>query len=171
MTLNKTFKVLFISILTVTLITSTYCFFLSKPAAPELTFKTITNKDINLQQLQGQPVLVTFWASNCPSCLKEIPHFKSLYQDYHQRGLEIIAIAMHYDRPNYVVQASKTHQIPYDIVLDLRQKFALAFGGVSLTPTTILINPQGEIEYQITGVFDLQAMQTRIETLLTPQGT
>ncbi|BCG64388.1 MAG: hypothetical protein methR_P2161 [Methyloprofundus sp.] len=171
MTQNKTFKVLFISLLTVTLITSTYFFFSSKPAVPELTFKTITNKDINLQQLQGRPVLVTFWASNCPSCLKEIPHFKSLYQDYHQRGLEIIAIAMHYDRPNYVVQASKTHKIPYDIVLDLRKKYALAFGDVSLTPTTILINPQGEIEQQITGTFDLADIQARIESLLTPQGT
>jgi peroxiredoxin len=168
MPLSKTYKILFISLLTVTLITY---FFLSKPTAPTLTFKTITNKTINLQQLQGQPVLVTFWASNCPSCLKEISHFKDLYQNYHHRGLEIIAIAMHYDRPNYVVQASKIHQIPYDIVLDLRQKFALAFGDVSLTPTTILINPQGKIEQQITGTFDLADMQTHIESLLTPHGT
>jgi len=138
----------------------------NSPPAPDVSFKTISNKTIQLKSLQGKAVLITFWASNCPSCLKEIVDFKRLYQDYHQKGLEIIAIAMQYDRPNYVVNASKSYQIPYHIVLDLDGKLATAFGDVSLTPSTFLVNPKGGIAFQVTGAFDLEAMQKRIEVML-----
>ena len=164
---NSKNKTLFITLGIFLLIIAGYTIFPSKPVpAPDVSFKTITNKTIQLKDLQGKVVLITFWASNCPSCLKEIPDFKRLYQDYHQSGLEIIAIAMYYDRPNYVVDTSKAYEIPYDIVLDLDMNLATAFGDVSLTPTTFLLNPKGEIIFQITGTFDLKAMQKRIESIL-----
>ncbi len=134
--------------------------------APDITLKTIRNTQVQLHQLKGKVVLVTFWASNCKSCLAEIEDLKSLYQDYHEKGLELFAISMYYDRPNYVVAASKDHQIPYDIVLDLRGGIAKAFGQVELIPTTFLIDTTGDIVYQTTGVFDLPEMQTRIQSLL-----
>jgi len=144
-----------------------YTLFVSKPPpAPNVSFKTITNKTIHLKDLQGKAVIITFWASNCPSCLKEISDFKRLYQDYHQSGLEIIAIAMYYDRPNYVVDTSKSYKIPYDIVLDLDMNLASAFGDVKLTPTSFLLNPKGDIIFQRTGIFDLKAMQKRVESIL-----
>jgi peroxiredoxin len=139
--------------------------------APNISFKTIRNTDIQLQNLQGKVVLITFWASNCKSCLAEIEDLKSLYQDYHEQGLELFAISMYYDRPNYVVAASKYHKIPYDIVLDLRGGIAKAFGQVQLIPTTFLIDTTGDIVYQTTGVFNLAEMQTRIQSLLNlPKG-
>ncbi len=147
-----------------------YLLTLQNTNAPDITFKTIDNKIIDLKQLQGNPVLISFWASNCPSCIQEISDFKALYQDYHSQGLEIIAVAMFYDRPNYVVETKKNYQIPYPIVLDLQQKIAIAFGDIQFTPTTLLINSSGKIVYQITGMFDLNNMRTRIELLLTPQG-
>ena len=41
--------------------------------APDVTFTTITGKKIALKELRGKPVIVTFWATDCPACLKEIP--------------------------------------------------------------------------------------------------
>ena len=162
---NSKNKILFITLSIFLLIAGGYSIFLSKPApAPDVSFKTITNKTIRLKDLQGKAVLITFWASNCTSCIKEIPHFISLYNDYHQTGLEIIAIAMYYDRPNYVVDTSKTYQIPYDIVLDLDMQLATVFDDVSLTPTTFLINPAGQIVYKTTGLIDLANIQSRIES-------
>ena len=162
---NRT-QFILLSVLLMTVI-GLFAFTLQPTPAPGVSVKTITNKTIDLKQLHGKVVLITFWASNCPSCLKEIAHFKRLYNDYHKSsGLEIIAIAMHYDRPNYVVDTSKNYQIPYDIVLDLNNRLAIAFGDVSLTPTTFLINPKGEIAFQTTGTFDLRDMQVRIESML-----
>jgi len=143
---------------------------LAASPAPDINFKTLRNTQIQLKELRGKVILVTFWASNCPSCITEIEDFKSLYEDYHEQGLELFAVSMAYDRPNYVVAAAKNHQIPYNIVLDLRGNIAKAFGQIQLVPTTLLIDSSGEVIYQTTGVFDLQTMQSRIELLLNKKG-
>jgi thiol-disulfide isomerase/thioredoxin len=132
------------------------------PIAPETTFSTITGKKIALSELRGKPVIVTFWATDCASCIKEIPQLIALYQQYHEQGLEIIAVAMAYDPPNHVLELSHAQQLPYDVALDLQSENAHAFGDVSLTPTTFLIAPDGAIALQKTGLFDLTEMKTQL---------
>ncbi len=134
--------------------------------APDVTFTTITGKKITLKDLHGKPVVVTFWATDCPGCMKEIPHLIDLYTHYHKQGLEIIAVAMYYDPPNHVVAMTTDQQLPYDVALDLKAEHADAFGDVQLIPSTFLIGPDGLIDLKITGVFDPAEMKTRIETLI-----
>lgn len=133
--------------------------------APDVTFTTITGKKIALRALRGKPVIVTFWATDCPGCIKEIPHFIDLYKQYHQQGLEIIAVAMYYDPPNHVVTMTKDQQLPYDVALDLKAEHAHAFGDVQLIPSTFLITPDGWLALKKTGAFDPVEMKTRIEAL------
>ncbi len=132
------------------------------PIAPETTFSTITGKKIVLSELRGKPVIVTFWATDCASCIQEIPHLVELYRQYHDKGLEIIAVAMSYDPPNHVIDMSKAQQLPYNVALDMQAENAHAFGDVSLTPTTFLIAPNGRIALQKTGLFDLTEIKTQL---------
>lgn len=133
---------------------------------PDTTFTTITGERITLKALQGKPVLVTFWATSCPSCIKEIPHLVALYKQFHPKGLEIIAIAMVYDPPNRVVGMTHEQNLPYPIVLDITSEHAKAFGRVWATPTTLLISPDGSVTKRDVGAFDPNDMQTCIEQLL-----
>jgi len=133
---------------------------------PDEQFTTISGKKIALHTLRGRPVLVTFWATDCPACIQEIPHLLTLYRQFHQRGLEIIAVAMYYDPPNHVAAMAKARQLPYDIALDLRGAHALAFGNVQLIPTTFLISPEGKIVLRKTGAFNVLQMQNSIEKML-----
>ncbi|MDD5411729.1 MAG: TlpA disulfide reductase family protein [Methylobacter sp.] len=135
-------------------------------SAPDVTFTTITGKKIDLKDLSGKPVMVTFWATDCPSCVKEIPHLIDLYTQYHAQGFEMIAVAMYYDPPNHVVDMTKARQLPYDVALDLKSELAHAFGDVMFTPSTFLIAPDGSVALRKTGIFDLAEMKTRIESLL-----
>lgn len=132
------------------------------PIAPETTFSTITGKKIALHELRGKPVIVTFWATDCASCIQEIPHLIELYQQYHDKGLEIIAVAMSYNPPNHVIEMTKALQLPYHVALDMQAENAHAFGDVSLTPTTFLIAPNGQIALQKTGLFDLTEIKTQL---------
>lgn len=134
--------------------------------APDVTFTTITGKKIALKDLLGKPVIVTFWATDCPACIKEIPDLIDLYKQYHKQGLEIIAVAMYYDPPNHVVTLTENQQLPYNVALDLKAEHAHAFGGVQLIPSTFLIGTDGLIALKKTGAFDPAEMKTRIETLL-----
>ncbi len=136
-------------------------------AAPNLIFTTIYGKKIQLSKLIGKPVIVTFWATDCASCIKEIPQLIELYNNFHTKGLEIIAVAMYYDPPNHVLEMSKAKQIPYDVALDLKAEHAFAFGQVQLTPTTFLISPSGDISMKIEGLLNMPKLQQLIQNLIT----
>ncbi len=136
------------------------------PSAPAVAFKTIDNQSFKLRDFRGAPVIVTFWATNCPSCLKEIPDFLTLYRQYHSQDLEIIAVSMPYDIPSHVVALKKRLSIPYPLVLDLQGQINSAFGGVALTPTSFVISADGRIVWRHTGRFSLKEMKEKIEGLL-----
>lgn len=138
----------------------------SPEVSPELNFTTITGKQFSLNSIRGKPVLITFWATDCPSCIKEIPHLIELYESYHPKGLEIIAIAMAYNPPNYVVAMTKEKALPYDVVFDLNGNYAHAFGDINLTPNSFLIAPDGSIILHKLGLLDLDKMKTAIEELI-----
>ncbi|GAB6142040.1 TlpA disulfide reductase family protein [Methylosoma difficile] len=134
--------------------------------APDVRFTTITGHTVALSHLRGKTVLVTFWSSDCKSCVKEMPDFAELYRIYHPQGLEIIAVAMAYDPPSHVVAMAEARHLPYPVALDLDSGHAKAFGNVSLTPSTFLISPSGIIVRKLTGLFDIEEMKTAIEQLL-----
>lgn len=134
--------------------------------APDDTFITLAGHNIALADLRGKPVLVTFWATDCPACIKEIPDLVALYRQYHPRGLEIIAVNMYYDPPSHVVAMAEARQLPYPVALDLSAGHAREFGGVSLTPSTFLIGPDGVIARRYTGVFDPAELSAHIEHFL-----
>ena len=134
--------------------------------APPLLAKTLDGRTLTLEQLRGRPVLITFWATTCPSCIQEMPHLVELYQEFQPRGLEIIGVAMSYDPEQQVRALVEQRQIPYPIVLDTSGSIAREFNNVQLTPTTVLISPEGRImEYRL-GLLDLPKLRSTLHTLL-----
>ena len=59
----------------------------SASQAPEVTFITLTGQKIALKALRGKPVIITFWATDCPGCIKEMPHLINLYNQYRNFSL------------------------------------------------------------------------------------
>jgi len=134
--------------------------------APEVNFKIVDGRTLSPSQLKGQPVLVVFWATSCVGCIKEMPHLIELYQELAPRGLEIIAVAMAYDPPNQVMEMRRRKQIPYPIALDIQGDVASAFGDVRLTPTTFLIDSQGQVAFQKTGMLNMIRMRQKVLSML-----
>lgn len=134
---------------------------------PELELTTISGEKIQLTSLRGRPVLINFWATSCPGCIKEMPHLIELHNTYASKGLKIIGISMPDDRPDHVMRMAKQKALPYTIAMDINKKAVKAFGGVNLTPTTFLISPDGTIVRQKIGEFNMPVFKKHIESLLT----
>lgn len=116
-----------------------------KQAAPDVTFTNLKGEKISSQSLRGKVVLVNFWATSCSTCVAEMPSMMATYDKFHDKGLEFVAVAMSYDRPDYVVNYAETRKLPFHVALDLKGQIADAFGDVKLTPTTFLIDKDGNI--------------------------
>ncbi|MBI5041871.1 MAG: TlpA family protein disulfide reductase [Gammaproteobacteria bacterium] len=134
--------------------------------APALTVRTLDGAEINLATLRGKPVLVTFWATSCPGCVKEIPHLIDLHREFAPQGLQILAIAMSYDPPNHVMAMRDARKMPYPIALDIDGNAARAFGDVNLTPTSFLNAPDVRIVRQKIGEMDMAEVRAQLHTLL-----
>lgn len=134
--------------------------------APDITLQLIDGKKLKLSSLKGKPVLITFWATSCPGCIKEMPHLIELYHELHSKGLEVIGIAMPYDRPDYVMEMVKSKNVPYLIAFDLKSEAVRAFGNVSLTPTTFLIDSRGKIVKKKIGEMNMDVWKKRIISIL-----
>lgn len=135
-------------------------------SSPDISLAGIDGNVLNLADYRGRPLLVTFWATTCPGCLREIPHLVELYNELSPLGLEIIAIAMDYDPPNHVLAMQKTRQIPYPVALDIHADAARAFGNVRLTPTSFLIAPDGRIVLRKIGEMNMDKLRRDILGML-----
>ena len=140
---------------------------MDKPGAPPSTFTTLEGKTLTLDELRGKVVLVNFWATSCPGCVKEMPDMVEIYKQYKARGFEIIAVAMSYDPPNYVQSFVQTRQLPFPVALDVNGEHARAFGNVQLTPTTFIIGKDGHILEQKLGEIDFVRLRALLDRELS----
>jgi peroxiredoxin len=135
-------------------------------AAPAVTFTSLQGERIATGDLRGRVVLVNFWATDCVVCVKEMPRMVTTYRKYQPRGFELIAVAMRYDPPNYVLNYAEKNALPFRVALDPMGQLAQAFGDVKLTPTTIVIDKRGNIVARIIGEPDFAKLEALIEAKL-----
>jgi len=139
--------------------------------APDIKLTITDGSIIDLKDLRGKPVLVTFWATSCIGCVREMPHLIALYNELSDDGLEIIGVAMPYDPPSQVVKMISEREIPYPIAIDIEGNAVVAFGDVLVTPTSFLIAPDGTITKHTIGEMDMNELRDSIISMLPDQNT
>jgi thiol-disulfide isomerase/thioredoxin len=137
---------------------------------PELTLHTLQGAPIKLAELRGKVAMVTFWATTCEVCLREMPQLVALHRDFGKRGFALIAVAMPYDPAYLVAQYVATRKLPFAVALDLKGEAVQGFGGVEGTPTAFLVAKDGRVIERIVGAPDFARLRKRIESELGEAG-
>jgi peroxiredoxin len=114
--------------------------------APDFTQKTPEGTDLSLSDLRGKVVLIDFWASWCGPCRRENPYVVQLYNQYKDKGFEILGVSLDRNRESWL-QAIKDDNLTWKHVSDLQfwQNAAAKLYGVSSIPHTVLIDREGKI--------------------------
>lgn len=98
----------------------------------------------SLDQFEGKTILLVFWATWCPSCIKEMPDLDILQKDFRKLPFEVIPISQDYHGIKAVQDYYKNYEIRYlPIYHDYKNQLFKAFSIVGL-PTSILIDPDGK---------------------------
>ena len=66
-------------------------------AAPALVVTELDGQTFDLAKLKGKVVLVSYWATWCAPCRKDMPKLDAFYRSHHQQNLAMIGISV--DRP------------------------------------------------------------------------
>jgi|TARA_B110000967_G_C18743090_1_gene488791 peroxiredoxin len=145
------------------LMTSIVVISFQKETISNLDMVTIEGEKITSKDLLGKVVLINFWATDCSGCIAEMPDLIKTFNMYKNKNFELIAVSMFYDPPNRVVSFSKKNNLPFPVVLDLEKKIMAQFNGVTLTPTSFLIDHEGKIINKIIGEINFDEFNKLLE--------
>jgi len=115
-------------------------------------FDTPAGATLALSAFQGKPLLINFWATWCPPCVKEMPELDRFSQTFKAKGWHVIGLAI--DSPTPVKAFLSKVGVGFDIGLagmggtELSQALGNDAGGL---PFTVLIDAQGRIRQRKAG--------------------
>jgi len=88
--------------------------------APAFQAQTMDGKTVNFpDDYKGKIVLLDFWATWCPDCRAELPAVVAAYNQFHNRGFEILGVSLDQSNQEHtVLQFIKDHQMPWPEIYD-----------------------------------------------------
>jgi len=133
-------------------------------APPQFALADLNGNVQQLSDYKGKAVVINFWGTFCPPCVKEMPEFERQYQKWKDEGLVILAINLSEDTltvNNFV----RRFELNYPILRDVQRKTERKYGLRSY-PTTFFVKPDGTImEIKVGGMTE-QEIDERISRLL-----
>jgi len=125
---------------------------------PSIHVKTLKGKSFNIQSVEnegGGPIVISFWATWCKPCKKELNAIAELYDDWQdETGVKLIAISIDDTRSaSRVAPYVNSSGWEYDVFLDSNRELARSL-GVSTVPHTFLLNGNGDIVWEHKGYLD-----------------
>ncbi len=126
------------------------------------TVQLADGRALTSEQLKGKVVLVNYWATWCPYCLKEMPVIEEFWKDHREKGFEVLAVSVD-DPPEKVAQYMKDHGHAFPAA-PMDPSVYAAFGRADSIPTSFIVDADGVIRHKIAG----QVHYPRLEKLVLP---
>jgi len=137
-----------------------------KPS-PDFSLMDVSGQTRNVSEWQGKVLVINFWATWCPPCLEEIPHFINLQDKYGHQGLQFVGIAL--EGVDEVLGFANEQGINYPLlvgeqeVIKLGVKLGNRIGGL---PYTVIIDRSGNINFVKKGPLSALEAEQVITSLL-----
>ena len=143
----------------------------NKDDVPSIKLKDINGKEVDLQELtkQGKPLIISFWATWCSPCKKELENMNEVIDEWQKKyGVVLVAISIDDARNSMKVKPfvdGKKWGFP--VLLDVNQDVKRAL-NIPNVPYTILVDKNGKISYRHVGYTegDEQVLESKLAGLV-----
>jgi len=120
-------------------------------AASEFELQNMDEENIKLSGYRGKVVLLNFWATWCPPCVREMPSMERLQQRIGEDDFKVIAVNQMENPDDVFAFTGQLEMDPtFDILFDRESKVSQKYAVRGL-PTTYLIDKKGNIRYRAVG--------------------
>ncbi|MBR0598486.1 TlpA family protein disulfide reductase [Sinanaerobacter chloroacetimidivorans] len=138
----------------------------TKQAAPDFTVYDAQGNEVRLSDFKGKPVVLNFWASWCPPCKGEMPHFNEVYADEKDNVVFIMVDMVDGQRETQKKGQQYVGDQGFDLpVYFYNQQQAAATYGISSIPTTVFIDKDGNIVTGYQGAIDKETLLDGIKSI------
>lgn len=146
-----------------------------KPAAPAPSavaqdfwrrrFTGLDGAELELSRWRGKPLLVNFWATWCPPCVKELPEINQFYNESKGRGWQVLGLAIDQTEPVQTFLKKTPLDFPVALAgpegLGLVRELGNPAGGL---PFSLVFDERGEISWRRLGVTRLEELRALART-------
>ncbi|WP_158985026.1 TlpA family protein disulfide reductase [Lysobacter panacisoli] len=112
---------------------------------PDIFGKDESGDPISLENHRGKVVIVTFWATWCPYCLKELPILENIQNLVGKERIEVIAVNWKEDRDTYRVVKHRLKDLTLTLTRDTSGRIGEAYGVQSI-PHMLMIGKDGRVD-------------------------
>jgi peroxiredoxin len=133
--------------------------------APAFALPDLEGKTVSSAEFAGKVVVLDFWATWCPPCREEVPHFVRLQSKYRAQGLQIVGLSVDAGGAKDVAPFADEYNVNYTMLL-ANDELVKAFGNITFLPTTFVLDRQGKIVKKFTGIASPEAFEAVIAPLL-----
>ncbi|MGP1361650.1 MAG: TlpA family protein disulfide reductase [Candidatus Fimenecus sp.] len=131
--------------------------------APDFKITDMNGKEVSLSEFFGKPIVLNFWASWCPPCKAEMPHFQKAFKE--NPDVQFIMVNASYnDSESSVKSFLENGGYTFPVLTDKR---GLAFRAynVSSLPTTYFIDKNGKVVSHTVGMLSEQRLADGIKAI------
>lgn len=112
--------------------------------APELALRTVAGAPVRLEDFRGRYVLVNFWATWCPPCVRELPSLERLSRTLADAPFTVLAVSVDAEGAPKVRPFLARMGVTFPVALDPDSRAAGRYGARDL-PATFLVDPHGRV--------------------------
>lgn len=121
---------------------------------PSVTLTNLKGSKINSAELSnnGNPFVISFWATWCKPCIKELSAIAEEYENWQsETGMKLIAVSIDDSRSSSQVKTLVSGKgWDFEVLLDPNSDFRRAM-NVNAVPHTFIVNAGGDVVWQHTG--------------------
>ena len=119
--------------------------------ASNFKLQNMDEENIELSDFRGKVVLLNFWATWCPPCIREMPSMERLQQQVDKDSFKVIAINQMEDPDDVFAFTGQLEMDPsFEILFDQTSEVSRMYAVRGL-PTTYLIDKKGNVRYRAVG--------------------
>ncbi len=133
--------------------------------APDFTVVTLDGDTLRSAELEGQVVVVNFWATWCGPCRLEMPSLQSLHEDRADEGVVVIGLSTDVGSAEPIRAYAEELDITFPVARATNDH-RRAFGGIQGIPTTFLIDRTGVVRHRVVGYFTPPALRLAVGRLV-----
>jgi peroxiredoxin len=128
---------------------------------PAYSASGMDGKQLSLQDLRGEVVLLNVWATWCFPCRREMPAFEALHREWNQHGLRVVAVSIDAaGATGDIRDFTAEYGLTFDILHDAEQRVTRTFQTIGV-PETFLIDAEGRLRRHWIGRVDPHAASFR----------